>query len=421
MNAALQKIQRFVVLMLENRSFDHLLGYMKTVNPNVVGLTGGEYSNYADPNTQQPPLVAVSPNAVCTMAFDPNHEFCDVQSQLYGPNPDKTKCSNPQVTPAPMNGFLASGIAAATAQQAGADQGGQVMACFSYGQVPFITSLAQEFALFNFWHSSLPGPTWPNRFFVHAGTSGGLTDSPGTEQIVLGYSFQSGTIYHALTNADKDWRIYHDGLPQSAGIDSLRMAYIDPFTRHFREMKYFCQDVKAGTLPEYTFIEPQYDSGSNYVKGNSMHPLNDINEGDSLVKLVYETLRASPNYWPETMLIIVFDEHGGFYDHIPPPPAVPTGDDTNYRNDQHPFLFNLYGVRIPAIVVSAYTQKGTVIGRNLADTTTQFDHTSILATVEKRFGLTPLTTRDRAANTLEAALNLDQPRNDAPMTLAPPI
>jgi phospholipase C len=418
MNAALQNIQRFVVLMLENRSFDHLLGYLKKVDPNVCGLTGSDYSNYPEPNNPQPPPVPVSPTAAPTMPFDPNHEFCDVQSQLYGPDPAGKLCSNPPVVPAPMNGFLATGIAAATQQHAG--DGAQVMACFDYGQVPFITSLAREFALFNFWFSSLPGPTWPNRFFVHAATSGGLTDSPETEQIVLGYSFLGGTIYHALANAGKDWRIYHDGLPQTAGIDSLRMAYIDPFTRNFREMKYFAQDVKAGILPDYTFIEPNYDSGDNYVNGNSMHPLNDINKGDALVKQVYETLRASPNYWPETMLIILFDEHGGFFDHVPPPPAVPTGDDTKYLNQDHPFPFNLCGVRIPAIVVSAYTQKGTVIGSDPTDGSARFDHTSVLATVEERFGLPPLTARDKAANTLDVALNLDQPRDDAPMTLTPP-
>jgi phospholipase C len=420
MNAALQKIQRFVVLMLENRSFDHLVGYLKTANPNVYGLTGADFSNYPDPNTQQQPPVSVSPTAASALPFDPTHEFCDVQTQLYGPDPAGKLCSNPPVSPAPMNGFLANGIAAATQQKAG--NGGMVMQCFAAGQVPFITALAQEFALFNFWFSSLPGPTWPNRFFVHAATSGGLTDSPGTEQIVQGFSFVGGTIYGLLSNAGKDWRIYHDGLPQTAGIDTLRAAYTDPFTKNFREMKFFAQDVAAGLLPEYTFIEPNYDSGDNYQNGNSMHPLNDIHQGDALVKQVYETLRASATYWPETMLIVVFDEHGGFYDHVPPPAAVPTGDDTRYLNKAHPFAFNVSGVRIPAIVVSAYTEKGTVIGQDPADATTRFDHTSILATVEERFGLRPLTLRDQAANTLEAALNGDpnQPRQDAPMTLAPP-
>jgi phospholipase C len=208
-------------------------------------------------------------------------------------------------------------------------------------------------------------------------------------------------------------------MPQTAGIDSLRFAYIDPFTTHFREMKYFAEDVKNGVLPEYTFIEPNYDSGENYVNGNSMHPLNDIRKGDQLVKTVYETLRNS-NYWQDTMLIITFDEHGGFCDHVPPPAAVPTGDDASYANPKNNFKFDLYGIRVPAIVVSAYTKKGTIIGTDPEDPSTIFDHTSILATVEARFNLPPLTGRDKVANTLDVALNLDVPRTDAPTSLTPP-
>jgi phospholipase C len=410
----LQNIQRFVVLMLENRSFDHLLGYLATANPQVVGLKGNEYSNYPDPLTKLQPPVAVSATAAFSIAFDPPHEFAEVQEQLYGTVPASAG-SRPNL--APMSGFLAAGNTAADANTATKNQGYRVMECFGVGQIPYLTALAQEFALFNFWYSALPGPTWPNRFFVHAATSGGLSDSPDTPEIICGYSFKADTIYHALSAAGKDWRIYHDGMPQTAGIDSLRFAYIDPFTRHFREMKYFAQDVKDGILPEYTFIEPNYDVGGNYVDGNSMHPLNDIRKGDLLVKTVYETLRNS-DYWQDTMLIITFDEHGGFFDHIPPPAAVPTGDDSAYANPKNDFNFDLHGVRVPGIVISAYTQRGTIIGNDPQDGATIFDHTSILATVEARFGLPPLTNRDRASNTLSVAINLSEPRTDAPTVLA---
>src|SRR5208337_124762 len=126
----------------------------------------------------------------------------------------------------------------------------------------------------------------------------------------------------------------------------------------------------------------QYDTGGNYANGNSMHPLNDVRLGEQLVKLVYEMIRQSPVYWVNTMLIITFDEHGGFYDHVPPPKTTPTGDDTKYANPAHHFGFDLLGVRVPAIVVSAYTAPGTVIGANASDPATIFDHTSILRTVE---------------------------------------
>ena len=294
------------------------------------------------------------------------------------------------------------------------------MECFAPGSVPCIMTLAQEFALFNFWYSSLPGPTWPNRFFVHASTSGGLSDSPGNGPILSGFSFKNGTIYAALANAGKEWRIYHDGLPQTAGIESLRLSYVDPFTKNFREMQHFADDVQAGHLPEYTFIEPYYGGflATSYAKGNSMHPQDDVRDVDKLIQLVYEALRNS-DYWQDTMLIITFDEHGGLYDHVPPPKAVPTGDDHTYANPNDQFGFDLYGVRVPTIVISAYTQKGTVIGKDRNDPNTMFDHTSILATVQARFGLPPLTARDRTANTLDVALNLDTPRSDAPPKVSP--
>ncbi|MGO8677362.1 MAG: alkaline phosphatase family protein [Limisphaerales bacterium] len=406
--AGFQGIARFVVLMLENRSFDHLMGYLKAANPKVAGLTGSEF-NQRDPNSPGDPQIKVSRASSFVMTFDPGHEYYDVQIQLYGPqtptDPKLPPIANPPCDPAPMTGFIAS---ATQAIEFSGDEN-LVMGCFQADQLPVLSTLAGEFALFNFWHSSLPGPTWPNRFFVHAATSGGLTDSPSTAQILAGFSFQNGTIYDRLKGAGKVWRIYHDGLPQTAGISSLRPEYLDPLTTRFQSMDHFFDDLKNGKLAEYSFIEPRYDTGNNYVAGNSMHPLNDITKGEALVKSVYEALRNS-QYWAETMLIVTFDEHGGFYDHQSPPAAVPTGDDSKYANPLHHFPFDRLGIRVPALVISAYTAKATIIGDDPADPANVFDHTSVLATVEKRFGLKPLTNRDAGATTLEAAINLSAPR-----------
>ena len=190
----------------------------------------------------------------------------------------------------------------------------------------------------------------------------------------------------------------------------MRGEYVNPFTERFQDIDDFFADIKNQNLGDYNFIEPRYDTGNNYLDGNSMHPLNDIRKGEDLVKRVYEALRGNARYWAETVLIITFDEHGGFYDHQPPPAAVPTGDDSTYANIANGFGFTQLGVRVPAVVVSPYTAKGTVIGMDANDATTIFDHTSVLATVEKRFGLKPLTQRDAVANTLEIALNLTDPR-----------
>lgn len=416
--ANLAAIQHFVVLMLENRSFDHFLGALKAQDAAIDGALDGQFANLADPAAPTSQTVKTGPASAYAMPFDPGHEFQDVQIQLYGRVPSADRKAAPRVQPAPMSGFVysAENAAASTAKA------GLVMQYFPPEKLPVLTMLARQFAVFNYWHASLPGPTWPNRFFVHAATSGGLSDSPKDPDILTGYRFPSGTIYQTLAQAGKRWRIYHDGLPQTAGLDSLRAQFVDVLTQNFREMDRFDEDLSNADLPEYVFIEPNYDTGNQYINGNSMHPLNDVRKGERLIKQVYETIRASP-LWASTMLIITFDEHGGFFDHVPPPAAAAPGGDQRYKNPADDFDFDLLGVRVPAIVVSPYTQKGTVIGRGPQD---YYDHTSILATLEKRFGLPALTQRDAAAQTrtLDIALNLATARvsaDDAPMSLPTPL
>jgi phospholipase C len=286
------------------------------------------------------------------------------------------------------------------------------MECFQADQLPALTALGQLYGIVNYWYSPMPGPTWPNRFFVHAGTCGGLTESPGKLATIAGFDFKAGTIYDSLVDSGLGWRVYHGDMPQVLGIRSIRKHYVG--STHFRVLSEFQADAVAGDLPEYTFIEPRYDVFNDYRDGNSMHPLDDVAHGEQLVKDVYEAIRNS-TLWKDTMLVVTFDEHGGFYDHVSPPTAPPTGDDTRYATKGRGFKFDRYGVRVPAIVVSAYTAAGTVIGKDSDSEEDIFDHCSILATIEKRFGLKPLTKRDAKANTLELLLNLDVPREqDAP-------
>jgi phospholipase C len=409
----LGQIDHFIVLMLENRSFDHVLGLLTP--PSLGGLSGSEF-NLQDPADSASAKVGIQAPTSYEMPFDPPHEFPDVHAQVHGTGAGV----------APMGGFIyaalhpSSGGAAPTPAVAS-----RVLDCFQPAQLPILSTLASQFAIANAWYSSLPGPTWPNRFFVHAATSGGLTQSPTDFEVFRGYSFDAGTIYGRLDDAKIDWRIYHDGLPQTAGIQELRLEYVDPLTENFREFKYFASDAAAGRLPNYVFIEPRYAVGNHYAGGNSMHPLDDIRDGERLIQTVYNSLRSS-GYWANAMLIITFDEHGGFFDHRLPPPAVPTGDDYRYAVPGQGFGFNSYGVRVPAVIVSAYTQAGTILD-GLTNPNLVFDHASILATVESRFGLKPLTGRDKEANTLAAALNLADMRTDdvvltgpAPDMPAPP-
>src|ERR1017187_1158442 len=174
-------IQNIVVLMLENRSFDHLLGSRMAADARVAGLTGNEF-NLDDPRSAQSPQTKVTPAtqilAPYGIPFDPAHEFPDVQIQLYGPQAavaGQPPIPNPPTDPAPMNGFMFSANSSVKAQGdtfVGAAK--QVMEYFLPEQLPVLSALAQNFAIFNWWFSPLPGPTWPNRYFIHAATSGGV-------------------------------------------------------------------------------------------------------------------------------------------------------------------------------------------------------------------------------------------------------
>ena len=249
--ANLQKIENFVVLMFENRSFDHLAGYLRTVNPAVEGPRGTEF-NLLDPNNPASQKFTVSTGAPFSMPFDPDHEFDYVNLQLYG--------SLSETAPTPlMNGFVESATNGGTPPAVAS----LAMKCFAPEQLRVFSALCREFALFNFWFSSLPGPTWPNRFFVHAATSGGLCVSPNTGGVISGFSFSTGTIYDRLSAANIDWRIYHNGLPQTAGIDSLRDEFIDPFTDKF-----------SGVIAEHIFYRGRNIyvfflciCGEDYIKG----------------------------------------------------------------------------------------------------------------------------------------------------------
>jgi phospholipase C len=161
----------------------------------------------------------------------------------------------------------------------------------------------------------------------------------------------------------------------------------------------------------YVHIEPSYGFLDKFRYGSSQHPLASVRVGDNFIKTIYEAIRNSP-VWESSLLIITWDEHGGFYDHVPPPPAVPPGDIPTAAHSKNGFRFDQLGVRVPAIVISPR------IPKNLIDHRT-YDHASILATIEKLFELDPLTDRDRNANSLTPLLTLMTPRTDAPTTVGP--
>ncbi len=412
MPATTSAIKHIFVLMLENRSFDHMLGFSgitgtdPTTNlpTSLIGLSGAESNSFKGVKYQ------VSRPADLVMPVDPAHEFVDVLKQLCGPA--ATYAMGGDYPKVDCSGFVADYVASG-----GQTSPGEIMKCYDPGQLPVLTALAKEFAVCDNWYSSLPGPTWPNRFFAHAASSGGLDHSPTSNEIVLwetfsGFKFEKGTIFDALNTVDSShgWRIYAGG--DFPGVAALKG--VNNFEIH--DLGDFADDVGAASYPVlYTFIEPNYgDVVSNTFRGgNSQHPLDDVTHGEALIKSVYEALRASP-VWSSSLLIITWDEHGGFYDHVSPPAAAAPGDKVITSGaSQFGFTFEKYGVRVPAVVVSPLIPKNQIDHR-------LYDHAAIPAAIEAVFNLSPLTERDKQSTSLISLATLPMARTDTPLTLPAP-
>ena len=371
MGAFERNILQVIVLMLENRSFDHMLGFLKTPN----GLTGNESNDG----------VVVSNDAAYAgdLNVDPSHKYEDVLDQLANGN---------------------SGFVANYREQPPTDNGEQpvaqnIMKCFAPDRLPALTTLARTFAIAERWFSSVPAQTWPNRFFVHAGTSMGQIDN-------IPRVYSARTIYDNLDAAAIEWAVYFHDMPQCLMLSSLRKQ---KYRRNFKIFaERFALDCATGRLPQYCFIEPRYFDFLS-LKANDQHPPHDVALGDILIAEVYDALRNS-GMWETSLFIVLWDEHGGIYDHMTPEATV-NPDGLVHQNPT--FDFKKLGVRIPAVLVSPYIAKGTV-------DTTIYDHASVLASVKKLFDLPEfLTQRDALANTFDHLIG-DTLRTDTPTTLPRP-
>jgi phospholipase C len=401
-------VRHVFVLMLENRSFDHMLGFSGITGTDaatgqstqVNGLSGKESNSFAGQS------YGVRQPADYTMPVDPGHEFPDVVTQLCGP-----AATYPSGGPYPP--IVNSGFVASYAASGGQSDPGEIMKCYSPSQLPVLNALAREFAVCDNWHASMPGPTWPNRLFVHAASSGGLDHSPTTAEIVLwetleGFSFTNGTIFDRMNDGKVTWRLYAgDDFPMVAALKGIQLTLIHPYADFARDLA----DPRYSV--SYTFIEPSYNVLQDYKCSTSQHPLDDVTRGEKLIKCTYEAIRNSP-LWNESLFILTWDEHGGFYDHAAPPAGPPPGDTApGSENNQYGFTFDRYGVRVPAVIVSP------LIPRNLVDHRL-YDHASVPATLESCYGLRPLTKRDAAANSVLTLASLANPRTDAPQNLPEP-
>ena len=388
-NGLTEVIQHVFVLMLENRSFDHLFA--------LSGIPGVAAATTADTNSYNGNTFSFGGGAPSQMPTDPGHEFTDVVEQLCGQG---VRFLSGQPYPKIDNSGFVSNYATTHTEGAppqSGDAGDIMRGVDARTQCPALYQLATQFALCDRWHASLPGPTWPNRYFLHGASSGGLDHSPTSAQMcewegIDGFAYPKGSIFDALGKGR--YRLYQDHLgdprgriPHVASIKGISFFDVD-------DLSHFEADLTADYAARYTFIEPSYGDVANdtYQNGSSQHPMDGLAAGDQLVARLYGAIRKSP-LWDKSLFVILYDEHGGFYDSVPPGTAIPPNDGATAKLNANGFGFDVYGVRVPAIVVSPWVARGQVDH-------TVYDHSSVPATLERLFGLQPLTDRDKHANDL---------------------
>lgn len=416
----LDKIEHIVVLMMENRSFDNVLGWLYPNNPDFRGVN----SSMSNPDSKGN-LHYVKKGTDATMPFpDPNEPYEYVYRQMYKLSP---KMPVPMTTATPrMQGFVID-YENALATAGSANDPGTIMNCFTPETLPVINGLAKAYAVCDNWFCSVPSETFPNRSFLHAATSSGNVynnwhDKDGFPEVFIN---DTKTIFNLLhENKHKDsWKVYHSGIFSNVLLCQEQMWNLDFFFEHFFSFHHFKHDAKHGKLPNYTFIEPNFMCSSIYGGiETDMHPAygvfdtgaaTDARYGDNFIFDVYTALRNSPS-WEKTLFIITFDEHGGCFDHRPvaPSPKAVSPDGVTIpwigkpTNGGSGFDFSRFGVRVPAVLISPWIEQGTICH-------TEFDHTSVIRTVSKKWlGGRHLTARDKIANDVGEVLSLAKPRTD---------
>jgi phospholipase C len=399
----LPSIQHIVQLMLENRSFDHMLGFLYAGTGNVSptgqafeGLTGSESNIDASGNAVTVYQIDhTAAGAYFMPGADPGEGYANTNAQLFG-------SGNPPSPPAATNTGFATNFADAIAydQRSGRSvQAGtaasDIMGIFPPAALPVLSGLAAGFAVCDHWYSSVPTETFPNRAFAGAATSQGhMNDGTAT--------FTVQSIFGLMTAHGLGWKIYgYDRQPLTRKDFPDTTSAPDSCFGLFAD---FQSDATAGTLPQYSFLEPSWGS-----KGNSQHPNYDVSLGEKLIQDVYNAVRSGPG-WDQTLLIITYDEHGGLYDHVPPPSGATPPDASP---GEFGFDFTRFGVRVPAVLVSPLIPAGTVF--RVPAGSVPLDHTSVLKTIETRWGLPALTARDAAAPDVGDVLSLAAPRTDDPL------
>lgn len=348
-------VDTIVVVMLENRSFDHHFGLL----PSVDGLAGKALTN---PNAEGEPVKIHHLDDACTET-DPDHSF---------------EGSHEQWNMGRNDGFVKRSGAVAMGYREPLD-------------VPFTTALAREFAVCDRWFCSVLGPTYPNRHYLHSATSDGRTSN----ELV---PFDKPAIWDRLDEAGIPWGYYYGDLPFLGlyprlfmpGVERKNIVTVDKFYEH----------AAAGRLPRVAFVEPVFLG----PLASDDHPPHNSQLAQRFAAQVFGALASSPQ-WSRSLFVLTYDEHGGFFDHVPPPPVV---DDFGSQG------FDRLGFRVPAVLAGPHVRRNFVCS-------TVLDHTSVLRFIEWRFGLRPLGVRDANANNLLDALDFSRGDPSVPRLPVPEL
>ena len=378
------KIKRVIALMMENRSFDHVLGSLKKEIPKLEGIdpTKPGINSFNNIDYRQ------EPGAARFLKFDPHHEHEHVVVQLANGN----------------KGFVQDFAQSYPRADPKTDYP-EIMKYHDADSLPAIHDLARHFTICDHWHAPVPGPTWCNRLFALSGTSlGRVAMAEGVMSLNLHW-YDQPTIFDRLNEKNIPWKVYFGDAPLSFLFvhqwEAQNVARHRTMTEFFRDVasaKPSDPDPAKGDrvgLPPFSFIEPAYCQPG----ASDAHPPHDIVAADALVASVYNAIRANEDLWKETLLVIAFDEHGGFYDHIIPPATVAP----DFHQEE--YSFDQLGIRVPVILVSPWIAKGV-----FSDV---MDHTSLLKYLQGKWGLGPLGRRTQNAATFNPVIT-DVFRDDTP-------
>ncbi|KAJ3205197.1 hypothetical protein HDU67_008986 [Dinochytrium kinnereticum] len=397
------KIKNVVLLCMENRSFDNLLGYWARTRKGVDGIPNNSCNTLSSTGK-----VICAEDKAIYVNLDPNHETIDVTEQIYGKGVDTLKASSSGAIPT-MSGFI--DVNSRTWNTTDPAVLRQAIDGYNPKDVPISAALASEYAVFDRWFSSVPGPTYPNRLFLYSATANGEWKND-IGKTILGFPQKS--IFGAMEDKGLTWKNYFGIVPTSIFMKDARQ--IKDILTKLKPMSSFYDDAKNGELPNFSFIDPIMFQLPGF-QANDNHPPHNVARGEELLKNVYEALRQSPQ-WNETLFVVTYDENGGFWDHVAPPFNVPIPDAASQASTV--FKADRLGARVPTLVISPWIKKGRVVSKpNGPTSTSEFEHSSVAATMKNIFKFDSfLTKRDAWAGTFDFLVNeLDAPRTDCPWTL----